>query len=433
MSQERLFTGPSIAAISSRATRGVYPQVALFTEGQLQANSLDDLSHAVADTIMGQGLELLTEHHWIAHRIVRLPGLDDPDSGDEQLAEDVIELSLHIPYTGTSNVLRTEPSPPPSAPAPEAAVTDDEVIITIAAQTGEDGPAAESRLLRLEKNLQQWVTAVNDEICGLKSQLSVHARQQLDQRVAVLRHRDDIVSALTVPLKQVGASQALKIPIRRKAVALKAAPSRNGPPEWSLDVIVYEQMIKTITGFTHALERRPSSARRLLLGKETPADEETLRDWIMFMLGSNYEAPGGGEMFIGGEVENGKGKTDILVRHAGRNAFIGECKFWHGPKKFDEAIEQLLGYTTWRDTKAAIILFITNQNATAAIDKAGGRLTAHAACKRTLDSIEPTKRRDYQYSAVTDERRMISLALLPVVLPKANQDLAARNAIESTT
>ena len=30
-------------------------------------------------------------------------------------------------------------------------------------------------------------------------------------------------------------------------------------------------------------------------------DEETMRDWLMFILGSNYEAPDGGELFIGGE------------------------------------------------------------------------------------------------------------------------------------
>lgn len=139
----------------------------------------------------------------------------------------------------------------------------------------------------------------------------------------------------------------------------------------------------------------------------------------MFILGSNYEAPDGSELFIGGEVENGKGKTDILVRHAGRNAFIGECKFWHGPKRFDEAIEQLLSYTTWRDTKAAVILFITNQNATAAINKAGGRLAVHHACKNALASSNPNKRRDYKYSSSADERRTISLALLPVILPNA--------------
>jgi hypothetical protein len=38
----------------------------------------------------------------------------------------------------------------------------------------------------------------------------------------------------------------------------------------------------------------------------------------------------GSDLFVGGETVNGKGKTDILVRHHGQTAFIGECKFWDG-------------------------------------------------------------------------------------------------------
>jgi hypothetical protein len=98
--------------------------------------------------------------------------------------------------------------------------------------------------------------------------------------------------------------------------------------------------------------------------------------------------------------------------------FIAECKFWPGPRKFDKAIDQLLGYTTWRDTKAAIILFITNKNAMAAIDSAGGRLAVHAACKETLVSAEPYERRDYRFTSPDDNQRVISLALLPVIVPK---------------
>jgi hypothetical protein len=61
---------------------------------------------------------------------------------------------------------------------------------------------------------------------------------------------------------------------------------------------VYEQMIKTITSLTHTLERRPASAALLV------PDEETLRDWLMFMLSTNYEAPDGSDLFVGGETAN---------------------------------------------------------------------------------------------------------------------------------
>ncbi|MGH3218308.1 MAG: hypothetical protein ACRDPY_06195, partial [Streptosporangiaceae bacterium] len=417
MPQERLFTGLRVNAIRSQAIDGVSPAVARFTEGQLRGNSLDDLARYVGDVIMGQPLELNTGNHSYEHQVVPLAELDVPAPNGAHSAVDVIRLSLHIPYTGTRTVFKTQPSRVLGTPNPEAALTDDEAIVTIAAGPDEDGPAAEARLLLLEQNLQQWVNTVNDEVADLKRELCSHARTLIRKRLYVLRQRDNIVAALTIPLRRVEADRAVEIPIKRTTVALKSTtPAAAGQREWSLADSVYEQMIKTITAFTHALERRPASALRLLPETETQADEETLRDWLLFILGSNYEAPGGGELFIGGEVENGKGKTDILVRHEGWNAFIGECKFWHGPKKFNEAIEQLLGYTTWRDTKAAIILFITNQNATAAIDSAGACLAAHSACREVLNSPDPRERRDYRFSSPTDKQRIIWLALLPVVL-----------------
>ncbi|TDS82703.1 hypothetical protein [Comamonas sp. JUb58] len=58
-----------------------------------------------------------------------------------------------------------------------------------------------------------------------------------------------------------------------------------------------------------------------------------------------------------GETFHRAGKTDILLREDDRNAFIAECKFWKGPKAFGEAIEQRLCYTTWRDSKTAILVF----------------------------------------------------------------------------
>ena len=51
-------------------------------------------------------------------------------------------------------------------------------------------------------------------------------------------------------------------------------------------------------------------------------------------------------------VFNRSGKTGILIRADNHNVFTPECKIWTGPRKFEQAIDQLLGYLAWRDTKA---------------------------------------------------------------------------------
>ena len=63
-----------------------------------------------------------------------------------------------------------------------------------------------------------------------------------------------------------------------------------------------------------------------------------------------------------GETFNKKGKTDILLKHENENIFIAECKIWKGKQYYLDAITQLIGYLTWRDSKTAIILFVKNKN-----------------------------------------------------------------------
>lgn len=50
-----------------------------------------------------------------------------------------------------------------------------------------------------------------------------------------------------------------------------------------------------------------------------------------------------------GETFRKIGKTDILIEFDNKAAFIGECKIWHGEKVFQDAIQQVLNYSTWRD------------------------------------------------------------------------------------
>lgn len=84
--------------------------------------------------------------------------------------------------------------------------------------------------------------------------------------------------------------------------------------------------------------------------------EEDLRTHFLVQLNAQYEGRATGETF------NFQGKTDILIRVDGRNVFVAECKFWGGEKQFLETIDQLLSYLSWRDTKAAVLIFNRNVN-----------------------------------------------------------------------
>jgi hypothetical protein len=112
---------------------------------------------------------------------------------------------------------------------------------------------------------------------------------------------------------------------------------------------------------------------------------------------------------------NGNGKTDILIREADRNVFIGECKFWTGVKAFGEAIDQLLGYVVWRDAKAVLLLFIRAKGVTEIVEKAVTALASHPRCKRNNGGN--LERHDFTFHATGDPSREIELVLLPFALP----------------
>ncbi len=120
---------------------------------------------------------------------------------------------------------------------------------------------------------------------------------------------------------------------------------------------------------------------------------------------------------------NGTGKTDILVRDGDRNVFIGECKIWHGSAATTAAIDQLLSYLVWRDSKAALLIFIRSGNPTAIAIKAVQAVKDHPAHKRTLNEGEVGDRSDFVMASAADPDRDIRLALLPFVLPASDRDV----------
>lgn len=78
--------------------------------------------------------------------------------------------------------------------------------------------------------------------------------------------------------------------------------------------------------------------------------EEELRDHLIATLNTHYDA-------VTGETFRKLGKTDIHIEFDNKAAFIGECKIWHGIKQFQNAVQQVINYSTWRDLKISVIIF----------------------------------------------------------------------------
>lgn len=71
-----------------------------------------------------------------------------------------------------------------------------------------------------------------------------------------------------------------------------------------------------------------------------------------------------------------------------RNVFIAECKYWEGEAAFSEAIDQLLGYVTWRDTKTALLVFNRNKDLSAVLQKADSAAQSHKNFKRKVNEYK---------------------------------------------
>ena len=117
-----------------------------------------------------------------------------------------------------------------------------------------------------------------------------------------------------------------------------------------------------------------------------------------------------------GETFNLSGKTDILIRVQDRNIFIAECKFWGGPKTLLEAIDQILNYTNWRDTKTAILLFNRNKDFSRTLGAIPETVTSHPKCKRQREYESETGFR-FTLGHRDDESRELLLTILAFDIP----------------
>ena len=194
--------------------------------------------------------------------------------------------------------------------------------------------------------IKTYLECLRADAQELNDLISVEARKHVEQRRQKFLADRNLVAALGFPLKRrPDAPQTYRIPEIKRRVQSRPPVTAMTPfkPEPTLDMVEYEHILSIMTNMALVMERIPESFASI--------GEEDLRMHFLVQLNGHYEGQATGETF------NRGGKTDILIRSEGRNIFIAECKYWDGPKKLIETVDQLLSYTSWRDSKIAILIF----------------------------------------------------------------------------
>lgn len=257
---------------------------------------------------------------------------------------------FHLPFTGEVALLKVRASTF-SMSAPRIEVKGQEIVFEFI-DFNADPQSMKREADRVVSQLISQNSYLTKDLTAFNNSIELLANQTLDARKVQLLKKNDMLLALGVPIrKSTNTPSTFSIPAKRTP-AIQAIPkpivSEKGyKPEPTLDNAIYQQILKITHEVGKQFERLPST----YVGKE----EEHLRDHFLLILEPNFEGSATGETF------NKKGKTDILLRYDGSNVFIAELKYWHGKKAYLETITQLLSYLTWRDSKAAIIMFVSNK------------------------------------------------------------------------
>lgn len=312
-------------------------------------------------------------------------------------------IEVEIPFTGEAEAFKIKPNPYNLSP-PRARVSGNLLTFTISG-TQLVADQVRGQIERTLQEIQSYLDNLRANVEGLNRQLPRSARAAIEARREKLLANRNTVAALGFKMKERQNAPRTYVPaeVRKKiSPAMPRASSTPYKPEPALREDDYEHILGVMQSMTHVMELSPSAFHDV--------DEEALRSHFLVQLNGHYQGQATGETF------NYEGKTDILIRSEGRNIFIAECKFWSGPRKLLTTIDQLLGYSSWRDTKAAIVIFNRNRDFSKVLAAIPEAVSAHPQYKKTLAGSSETVFR-YLFANRDDRNRELYLTVMAFDVP----------------
>lgn len=372
--------------------------------------------------LLNTSVDDLVEYFFEEHRIEPIKILEDQITVDQSEAKiDVsrdrlraiydrsqpfylngTRITFFVPYEGEKDLFFCQPSTFTYNP-PRAVIMNREAQLVYDV-LDHNAESVKSAFDRDFKNLQEYLGWIERDVNQFNNQLKPKIHQRIEKRRQKILIDQGLVASLGFPLKKrENAPSTFSAPITKKKIrTLPPVTTKPFRPEPVLELDEYEQILSIISNMVLVMERSPSAFKTM--------KEEDLRQHFLVQLNGQYEGQATGETF------NYQGKTDILIRVNGKNIFIAECKFWKGEKVFLDTIDQLLGYTSWRDTKTAILVFNRNKKFGEVLKAIPDIVKGHTNFKRQLPDIDETTSK-YIFHHVDDPNRELFLTVMAFDVP----------------
>ncbi len=400
---EPLFHSKNLSEVLLQNFESARKSVANISTEVFLGASDDDLVSHVFSTVQLCPLELQEEDRTLSHSETERDVRRDPnytvfDRSRPQLAP-ALEIRIKIPFLGNPTLWLCKPGSYPVYP-PKAVIHSAEgdtsgvlevVILTDPALMDEQSIAGE-----IESTLnviRSHANIIKNNVQSHNNTLNNKIGEYVSERRKRLAKHENVVKLLNIPLAR-NVDVIAPIPLEKRVVR-PVGSIPNLPDERGIARDEFEFILEIIRHVGRAFEGAPNTFAK--------NSEEELRDFVLAVLNIYYKGGATGEAF------RRTGKTDICIVDSNRAAFVAECKLWTGKKAVSPALEQLLGYLTWRDCKAALVLFNkTVSHFTSILQQLPEQIESHPFFEASLECDQSGEWR-YQLHAKEDEEHKIEL------------------------
>jgi hypothetical protein len=333
--------------------------------------------------------------------------LDEAGSGNT--------VDVLVPFSGHPELFRYWPSHYEPGNPPQGNVIDEEVVITLG-YSSDLQPEGRRRADEALAVIQDYLGWANSELGLWRYRLEEKLRRLIRERAEVAKVHRETMGNIGIPIRpRADAPRMYRGPgiERLRPWVPPGAPPL--PEEAALPKDYYEHILFVIRAAGKAMERSPNTYEGW--------SEPQRRDVLVLMLNTHYRGMTQAEAF------NGRGHTDILIRSNDENVFIAECKFFKGAASVTKTVDQLFAYTTVRDVKLAVVLFIPRVDFTAAVATARQALEAHERFRAWLhvENAPETELRA-QMAWPDDDQHLVTLHVSAFCTPLPKDDMGTGRA-----